>query len=137
MLSAGILSHWFMADAVWYAFPMTQILMYIYYFFVVLILSKRIKISGRGIFDKVLLLPDSFYVPKEDCMDVSITSMVQVTNLTREVWKFCNTHGCDSYRRYYMSLAVEEMVGNIIEYGFKNDKKRNHSIDVRILKKGR
>ena len=34
-----------------------------------------------------------------------------------------------------MALAVEEMCGNIIEHGFNKDK-RDHSIDVRVLKKG-
>ena len=33
-----------------------------------------------------------------------------------------------------MSLAVEEMAGNVIEHGFTKDRK-HHSIDVRVLKK--
>lgn len=31
MSSAWVMSHWFGADAVWYAFPVTQILMLLYY----------------------------------------------------------------------------------------------------------
>lgn len=34
-----------------------------------------------------------------------------------------------------MSLAVEEMAGNIVQHGFPHDK-RKHSVEVRVLKKG-
>ena len=135
MLSAGALSCWFKANAVWFAFPATQILMYIYYAVLIYFESRRIGIEHKGIMDKILLLPDDFDVPEEDCIDLSTDSMKDVTRLTRAVWKFCQAHGCDTYRRYHMALAVEEMCGNIIEHGFNKDK-RDHSIDVRVLKKG-
>ncbi|SFG45412.1 MATE family efflux transporter [Oribacterium sp. WCC10] len=135
MLSAGLLSFRFKANAVWFAFPATQLLMYIYYVILINVKSRMMGIGDKGILDKILLLPDTFDVPEEDCIDLSTDSMKDVTRLTRAVWKFCEEHGCDTYRRYHMALAVEEMAGNIIEHGFSKDK-RAHSIDVRVLKKG-
>jgi len=59
--------------------------------------------------------------------------MKDVVALSKAVWNFCNTHGCDNKRRYLISLSVEELAGNIIKHGFSHDKK-HHSIDVRVVK---
>ena len=135
MLSAWSLSHWLGADSVWVAFPVTQMLMLLYYAVVIAVEDRRLDIRHKSLWDRILLLPNSFDVPEDARMDWSITTMEEVTELSREVWSFCERHGCDPRRRYLMSLSVEEMVGNVIQHGFSGDK-RKHSVDVRILKKG-
>lgn len=135
MLSAWALSRWLGADAVWAAFPVTQVLMLLYYSLVIPIEDRRLRVRHKNLWDRVLLLPDSFDVPEDARLDRCITTMDAVTRLSQEVWDFCDRHGCDSRRRYLMSLSVEEMAGNVIQHGFTGDRKK-HSIDVRILKKG-
>ena len=135
MLSAWALSHWLGADAVWAAFPVTQILMMLYYSLVIAVHTRRTGLARKNLWDRVLLLPDSFDVSDEDRLDRSITTMDEVASLSREVWDFCERHGCDKRRQYLMSLSVEEMAGNVIRHGFSADDKK-HSIDIRILKKG-
>lgn len=135
MLSAGVLSRWWGADAVWNALPVTQVLMFIFYAFVVVFESRRMGIEHSPIMDRVLMLPADFDVKESDRMDKSITQMTEVLDLTGAVWQFCAEHGCDADRQYLMALSVEEMAGNVIQHGFSHDKKP-HSIDVRILKKG-
>ena len=135
MLSAWTLSHWLGPDAVWVAFPVTQVLMFLYYGVVIAVEDRRLDIRHGSLWDRVLLLPNSFDVPEDARMDWSITTMDEVTRLSQEVWSFCEKFGCDSRRRYLMSLSVEEMAGNVIRHGFSGDGKK-HSIDVRILKKG-
>ena len=135
ILSAGIMAGLLGADAVWYAFPVTQVLLVIYFIAVIFLENHRLNIRPEGFWQKVLLLPDSFDVTEKDCMDRSITTMTEVAKLSQEVWGFCEAYGCDDRRKYLMSLAVEEMAGNVIEHGFSKDKK-NHSIDVRIIHKG-
>ena len=135
ILSAGIMIGLLGADAVWYAFPVTQVLLVIYFIAVTFLENRRLNIRPEGFWQKVLLLPDSFDVTEKDCMDRSITTMTEVAKLSQEVWSFCEAYGCDDRRKYLMSLAVEEMAGNVIEHGFSKDK-RNHSIDVRIIHKG-
>ena len=135
MLSAWVLSHWIGADAVWFAFPATQALMFLYYSVVITVWSRRLGTVRSKLSDKILLLPETFDVREEDRLDRSITTMDEVVELSQEVWAFCEAHGCDLQRKYLMSLAVEEMAGNVIEHGFTKDKK-HHSIDVRVLKKG-
>ena len=135
VLSAWFLSRWFGADAVWYAFPVTQVLMMLYYRIVVFVVNRQPGYTKTAISDKILLLPDSFDVPEEDCLEKSVTRMDEITELSQAVWAFCDAHGCDDRRRLLLSLSVEEMAGNVIIHGFSKDHK-HHSIDLRIIKKG-
>lgn len=135
MLSAFCLSHWIGADAVWFAFPATQSLMIIFYSVIVIFQNKKIHQGESSFWDKVIFLPTSFDVPAEDRIEMTITTMDEVTHLSQAVWDFCTAHGCEARKRYLMSLSVEEMAGNVIKHGFSKDKQK-HSIDIRILKKG-
>lgn len=135
VVSAWVLSHWYGADAVWYAFPVTQVLMLLYHAAVVVIENRTPELRQMSLADRVLLLPRSFDAADGDRLDKSIRSGAEVVALSQEVWAFCEAHGCDARRRYLMALSVEEMAGNVIEHGFTKDKKP-HSVDVRILKKG-
>ena len=121
------------ADAVWLAFPVTQVVMLIYNLAVIAVMRRKLGLRS-GFLDAMLLLPASFDVPAEDQLDYSITSMEEVNALSVAVGDFCAQHGCDPRRRYLMSLSVEEMAGNVIQHGFVDGKP--HSVDVRVLKKG-
>lgn len=135
ILSAQILSIWFGADAVWFAFPVTQVMMLLYYIIVIAMERRRLGLSGCSLWDQILLLPVSFDVPETDRMDRSISSMEEVMALSQDVTQFCKNHGCDARRTYYMALAVEELAGNVIRHGFSRDRKP-HSMEIRVLKKG-
>ena len=54
--------------------------------------------------------------------------------LSQAAWDFCEAHGCDSQRKYAISLAVEELATNTVMTGFRPH--RHNTIDMRILKKG-
>ena len=133
ILSAAALVPVLGADAVWWAFPVSQFLVMCYYGIVVAIESRRIKIYREGLWNRVLLLPDSFDVTDREKLDVTITDMDGVMQLADAVWKFCELHGCDSATRNHLVLSVEELAGNMIHYGFTDGKP--HCIEARILKK--
>lgn len=135
VLLAWLLSFRCGADAVWYAFPATQLLMLVYYAVVVAVQSRRLKLGGTPLRERLLLLPRNFDAAEGDRLDVCCTTMEEVNSLSQRVWDFCDAHGCDPKRRCLMSLTVEEMAGNVIAHGFTKDKRR-HSMEVRILKKG-
>ncbi|MBQ9428990.1 MAG: ATP-binding protein, partial [Clostridia bacterium] len=135
ILVAGVLVGLIGADAVWIAFPITQLLLFVYFAVLIALERRRLGICGDGLLNKVLLLPDSFDVCAENCLDRTVTTIEEVAELSSEVWQFCEEHGCDGRRRYMMSLAVEEMVGNVILHGFTKDN-RHHSVDVRVMQKG-
>ena len=59
-------------------------------------------------------------------MDINISSMEEVTALSQDVYNFCMTHGCDERRAYHMSLAIEEMAGNVVKHGFVHDNRKHN-----------
>ncbi len=134
ILSAAAMMPLLGAEAVWWAFPVSQFLVMCYYGVVVAMESRRIKIHREGLFNRVLLLPDTFDVPDRNKLDVTITGMEDVMQLTDKVWDFCELHSCDSNIKTKLVLSVEEMAGNVIHHGFADGKA--HCIEVRILKKG-
>ena len=133
ILSAAAMVPLLGADAVWWAFPISQFLVMCYYGIVVAIESRRIKIHREGLWNRVLLLPDSFDVTDQEKLDMTITEMDEVMQLTDAVWNFCELHGCDSTRRNHLALSVEELAGNMIRHGFTDGKP--HCIEARVLKK--
>ena len=133
ILSAAAMMPLLGADAVWWAYPVSQFLVMCYYGIVVAVESRRIRIHREGLWNRVLLLPDTFDVSDTDKLDVTITGMDDVMQLTDAVWKFCDAHDCDSTQRNHLVLSVEELAGNVIRHGFADGKP--HCIEVRILKK--
>ena len=123
----------FGADAVWFAYPVSQFLVMCYYGVVVAVESRRLHIHREGLTNRVLLLPDTFDVYDSDKLDVTVTMIEEVMDLTDAVWKFCDNHGCDTTTRNHLVLSVEELAGNMIRHGFTDNKP--HCIEVRILKK--
>ena len=134
ILAACILSSRLGGEAVWAAFPAAQVFTLLYYRCVMEIECRHMGIRKEPFRNRVLLLPAAFDVPETDRMDVSIQKLNDVMDLAMKVGEFCKAHGCDPRRTYLLSLAVEEMVGNVVEHGFTKDRRR-HSVDVRILKK--
>ena len=134
IISAGIMGKWLGADAVWYAFPVAQILMLLFYCVVVAVETRRLGIQNEDLLDKIILLPTTFDVPDSEQMEISVRNISEMVEASQAVWDFCDAHGCDKKRKTYLSLCVEEMSSNIIMHGFPQDPKR-HIIHIRILKK--
>ncbi len=84
--------------------------------------------------DELMVIPDDFGVSEDDRMDVSVRSEGEVVSVSGSVQSFCSAHGIDGRRSYLASLFLEEMAGNIVQHGFKKDRKK-HSIDIRVVKK--
>lgn len=80
-----------------------------------------------------MLLPDSFGVSDENRIDISIKNLNETVALSERVIDFCKLHQVDNRRSMFAGLCIEEMVGNIVLYGFRDGK--NHTIDVRVVYK--
>lgn len=79
-----------------------------------------------------LFLSDSFGVSEENLLDFSVTNADQVIPASEAVSTFCENKGADPKQTMMLSLFVEELSNNIIQFGFSDGKK--HSIDIRIIK---
>ena len=64
---------------------------------------------------------------------VGENDMGQVVRLSREAEAFARANGADGRTAFHIGLAVEEIAGNTLEYGFADGKP--HRIELRLLKK--
>ncbi len=84
--------------------------------------------------EEILVVPDSFGVPEEERMDLSVRTMEEVVTIAERVQDFCRKRGVDGKRSYLAALFLEEMAGNVVSHGFSKDRKK-HSVDIRVVHK--
>ena len=94
-----------------------------------LVINRKFRLS----FDWLLMLPDTFGSKKGDEIGSSLQSIDDVMDYSKKVWDFCVERGVSDKQTYFMSLAVEEMGRNVIEYGFRD--KKAHVLEIRVSKK--
>ena len=81
---------------------------------------------------EIALLPEEFASEPEKILDVSIQGdMDMVMELSTRIHEFCTKHTSQTEKIRYLSLAIEEMAGNIVQYGRKGNKPL--TIDMRIM----
>lgn len=85
--------------------------------------------------EELMVIPENFGVEEKDRIDITVTDLSEVVKVSQQVSDFCKEHNVDSHRSYFASLALEEMAGNVVDHGFKKDKK-SHSVDIRVALKG-
>lgn len=83
--------------------------------------------------DELLLLPDGFGIDPEDMREITVTSMDEVMAFADEAFALCRSKGIEQMMCYSIVLAIEEMAGNVITYGFSDGKK--HSLDIGVAVK--
>ena len=81
------------------------------------------------------LLPRLFGVKEEDTLEMTVRSREEAEEASIQAAAFCKAHGESDRKSMLISLCVEEMVNNIVEHGFRKDRK-DQCVDVRILFKG-
>ena len=116
------------AEAVWWSFLIGETINLI-----CIIVCTAVKKRGFPFKAKdYLFLRDDFGVADEDLLDFSVTEESQVVPASEAVAAFCAEKGASEKDSMMLSLFVEELSKNIIEYGFTD--KRSHSIDIRLIK---
>ena len=134
VLSAIMLLPLIGVEAIWIAFPVSQVLLILLDALIITVQGKKLRLQPTNFWQWYMALPAGFDVPQEDRIDRTITSQEQVVELYRTVRGFCREHGCDARRTYLLSLAVEELATNTLQTGFRPEK--HNTIDMRILKQG-
>lgn len=84
--------------------------------------------------EDLMAIPDHIGVGPEERIDISITRLDEVTDVSGQIGEFCDSRGIDARRSYFAALCMEEMAGNIVEHGFTKDEKQ-HSADIRVVHK--
>ncbi len=125
-----ILTPHFGIDALWLAFPLS------YAAFLLTIFFITCRHCGRITFklEDYLLLAEDFDVAKDKQLNITVTNKAEVLGLSEQTQKFCVACGIDEKRSMFAGICIEEMAGNIVDYGFDDGKK--HFVDVRVIVKG-
>ena len=129
LISTLILAPFMGAMGIWLAQVLNGVYTTIAVFVYTVIVNKRFPKSVED----MLIIPESFGVPEHDRLDMSIKSREEVQNTSVAVIDFCKAHGISQKHSVYSGLCIEEMAGNIVQYGFKGTKK--DTIDIRVVYK--
>ena len=131
VLAAFLLSRFLGTTGVWLSFLVGELLTMIVICAVVWSRHGKPAITAE-VFS---LLPKLFGVRDEDKIELTVRSREEAAEASVKAAEFCKAHGETPRNSMLISLCVEEMVNNIVEHGFKQER-RDQSVDVRILFKG-
>ena len=114
----------------WLAFPLSNVA------FLLTIFFMTWRHCGRITFrlEDYLLLPDDFGAAKTKQLNITVTTKEEVLGLSETTQNFCESHGIDNRRSMFAGICIEEMAGNIVDYGFSDGEK--HFVDVRVIVDG-
>ncbi len=93
----------------------------------------KLKRAPRSL-EELMAIPERIGVPADERIDISVTGLDEVMDVSRRVSDFCAERGIDARRSAFAGLCMEEMAGNVVTHGFTKDAKK-HSVDIRVVHK--
>jgi serine/threonine-protein kinase RsbW len=78
-----------------------------------------------------IMLDDDFGSKPEDTFEASVHNMKEVAEASSAVMEFYKQHEMDKRTSLFVSLFLEEMLSNVIEYGYTAEGERN--ADIRVI----
>ena len=127
VLCAFVLGLLFGIKGVLASFSITEMCFFVHIFVCVWIKNRTFpkKLSH------FMMLPADFEVDPNMTLEFSIHNKEEVTEISKQIYAFCQTKQIDRRRAYFTSLCAEELASNIVVHGFSDDKK--HSLQIRFL----
>ena len=116
------------SDAVWVAFPAGEVLTTIAIIVLAAFLKRGIPTGAKDF----LFLKEPFGAPSDDVLDVTISNMDEVIDACEGADKFCRARGADEKTCYRVSLFIEELGSNVVEYGFAAEEGK--LLEIRIVR---
>ena len=126
VIPAALLAPRFGALGVWTAFAISLLITASITLAYILIRSKK----WPGSADEWLLLKPEF--GRSEHLVMTLHNMDEVMKSSGQVEGFCLAHDLPLKISMHSGLCIEEIGGNIVQHGFRADK-RAHSIEVRIV----
>ena len=127
---ALVLTPRFEMTGIWLAILLNNVLFLIAIFIGVWIFYKKITLKPEDI----LLLPKDFDSAENPQINMTVNFKDDDLSLSEIVEVFLEKYNISRKKTMYAAICVEEVVENILEYGFNDGQK--HSIDIRIVIKG-
>ncbi|MGN1086507.1 MAG: MATE family efflux transporter [Porcipelethomonas sp.] len=128
VLYSLILSPAFGTDGIWISFLLSEMTTIICVLVVVGIRNRKMPRS----LDDIMMIPQDFEPDKDRMLNISLKNDIQqVMQLSSQVEGFCRKYSSDDGKITKLSLFIEEIVGNIVQHAYKDEKE--HSIDIKII----
>ena len=128
VVTALILARLLGTDGIWIAFTAGEVVALLCVIIQIRIKNKEWPLS----LNSFLMLPADYVARNRHVLDISIkNNMAEVMELSTRISEFCEQYSQDSKKIGKLSLAIEEIAGNIVTQGFKHPGDR--FIDIRIL----
>ena len=115
------------ARGIWLSYLAGEVLAFLAMAFVL-----RWKTGERNMLDAMMMMPPACRGEGDTRLDMSCHSMDEVMNSSCMAEAFCQKQGASRRVSTILSLAVEEIAGNTIRYGFGDGKP--HSVDICVKK---
>ncbi|MCR5624045.1 MAG: ATP-binding protein [Lachnospiraceae bacterium] len=91
------------------------------------VVNKRFSVKPKDL----ILLRDDFGPKPNELFESSVNSMDGVMEASNNVMDFCKQNGVEKKKALQISLFIEEMAGNTVQYGFEDNQKGN--VDIRLI----
>lgn len=127
IISVVALGKLFGVRGIGFGFIVSGVLTLLSCFLLPAIVNKKIPEKA----DDFLLLKDDFGARPEDTFEVSVSDKDGAADASVGVMEFYRRHGAERRTTMFMSLFLEEVLNNTIEYGYPDNKEKN--IDVRVI----
>ncbi len=124
--SAVVLSRFLKVTGIWLGFVCGEGLTLVMIAAVVFVHNKKPAVTAEAF----SMLNDDLGVSEDRCLELSITGGEQISEAASRAQHFCLEKGIAKRDSTLISLCIEEMSNNIVEYGFRGS--RDHNIDIRV-----
>ena len=111
-------------------FVTAGILSFLFCFIMPAIINRRLSFKPSDL----LLLKKDFGSKPEDTFEASVQDMQGVVNASEAVMRFCRDRGRDQMSAFFVALFSEEILGNVIHYGYEEKKQKNADLRVVVEK---
>lgn len=126
--SAFILGNMFGTDGVWISFMVTELCTLVVVLLSTWIRSRRVTFALKDYMN----LPPGFADFSDKGLYGTAADRNELSRFSEEIYHYCLTGGAATRTAMLSALTVEEMGGNIIQWGFKGG---NRHLDMRIVRK--
>ncbi len=127
LLLTNLLIPYYGTVGLWVSWIIADILSLAMIFSLVAFRMKRFPVS----MDDLFTFGNHFQILLDDRITFTITNMQNVITVSKFVQDFSTDHGVEHQKALFAGLAVEEMAGNIVRYGFNDGKV--HFINLVVL----
>lgn len=91
-----------------------------------------VKVLGHKIscISDLILFPEDFNFKNK--ISMTILTMDDVVNISKEIVDFCKSNKIDDKKSYYCGLCIEEMASSVVLNGFVDSAKKKNRIDLLV-----